>query len=145
MPIGDASFVDANILVYAAMEESPQHADSRHLLESGQSLRVSPQVLIEFYSVVTNARRVSTPFKPAEAVRFIEQLGSRVEVISIDPVVVQTWTKLAVERAVMGADVFDLQIVATLTAHGIRRIYTYNQQDFAGFSDLVAITPPSAK
>ena len=125
------------------MEEAPQHAASRRLLEFGHNLCVSPQVLAEFYSVVTNPRRVSAPFKPAEAVSFIEQLGSRIEVVSIDPVVVQNWTRLAIERAVVGADIFDLQIVATLTAHGIRRIYTYNRQDFEGFSGLVALAPPS--
>jgi predicted nucleic acid-binding protein len=145
MPNDEASFVDANILVYAAMEEAPQHAASRRLLEFGQRLCVSPQVLAEFYSVVTNPRRVSVPFKPAEAVRFIEQLGSRIEVVSIDPGVVQKWTKLAIERAVVGADIFDLQIVATLTTHGLRRIYTYNREDFEGFSGLVSLTPPTSE
>jgi hypothetical protein len=34
--------------------------------------------------------------------------------------------QLIERRPVIGADVFDLQIVATMLANGIQRIYTFN-------------------
>jgi len=42
---------------------------------------------------------------------------------------------------VTGGDVFDLQIVATMQANGIQRIYTFNTADFAAFSELVIAMP----
>ena len=59
----ETGIVDANILVYAMDSDAPQHAVSRTLLEAGQQaslvLYVTPQILCEFYSIVTNPRRVS--------------------------------------------------------------------------------------
>jgi predicted nucleic acid-binding protein len=44
-------------------------------------------------------------------------------------------------RPVTGADIFDLQIVAAMQAHGIQRIYTFNRHDFEVFSELEALKP----
>ena len=43
---------------------------------------------------------------------------------------------------VTGADVFDLQLVATRQANNIRRIYTYNTGDFEKFPELTVSVPP---
>jgi predicted nucleic acid-binding protein len=45
-------------------------------------------------------------------------------------------------RPVTGGDVFDLQLVATMQAHNIQRIYTYNSKDFEVFPELTVIAPP---
>jgi predicted nucleic acid-binding protein len=42
---------------------------------------------------------------------------------------------------VIGADVFDLQIGATMQANGIERIYTFNTGDFNVFPELSVVTP----
>jgi predicted nucleic acid-binding protein len=42
---------------------------------------------------------------------------------------------------VTGGDVFDLQIVATMQANGVERIYTFNADDFAVFPELSIVTP----
>jgi predicted nucleic acid-binding protein len=61
----ERGIVDANVLVYAMDADAPQHAASRALLEAARdpstTLYVTSQVLCEFYSVVTNARRVPKP------------------------------------------------------------------------------------
>ena len=69
-------FVDANVLVYAALADDPRHEVSKALLKDGSRglLHLSPQILTEFYSVVTSQRRVTAPYSPAEAVEFIEVL-----------------------------------------------------------------------
>ena len=51
------------------------------------------------------------------------------------------WMGLLERRPVVGADVFDLQIVATMQANGIQRIYTFNKDDFEVFSELTVLTP----
>jgi predicted nucleic acid-binding protein len=42
---------------------------------------------------------------------------------------------------VTGGDVFDVQIVATMEANGVHRIYTFNTADFEAFSELSIATP----
>jgi hypothetical protein len=49
--------------------------------------------------------------------------------------------RLVQRHPVAGANVFDLQIVATMQANGINRIYTFNSDDFKVFSELVVLTP----
>ena len=49
--------------------------------------------------------------------------------------------RLIGRRPVTGGDVFDLQILATMNVNGIKRIYTFNIDDFAAFSEIAAATP----
>jgi predicted nucleic acid-binding protein len=71
----EPGIVDANVLVYAVDADAPQHAASRALLQaahdSSTTLYVTSQVLCEFYSIVTNARRVPKPRSPADAIGVI--------------------------------------------------------------------------
>ena len=70
--------IDANILVYAINPESPQHAGSNNLLEAAWdpaiTLYVTSQIVCEFYSVITNPRRVAVPRPPADALTIISDL-----------------------------------------------------------------------
>ncbi len=141
MNADDWSFVDANVLVYAATPSAPQYEASRALLESGAKLCVSPQIFAEFYSVVTNPRRVSIPFSPVEAKAFIDAILPRMEVLIVDRSVVERWSQLAVEHAASGADIFDLQLAATMMQAGVLRIYTYNLSDFERVTQFQVISP----
>jgi predicted nucleic acid-binding protein len=49
--------------------------------------------------------------------------------------------ELLKRSAVTGSDVFDLQIVATMQANNIRRIYTFNISDFEMFPELTVYAP----
>jgi hypothetical protein len=44
-------------------------------------------------------------------------------------------------HAVEGAEVFGLQIIATVLANGVQRIYTFNPGDFQRFAELTVVTP----
>jgi predicted nucleic acid-binding protein len=81
--------IDANVLVYAMDADAPQHAASRALLEAARdpsaTLYVTSQVLCEFYSIVTNARRVPTPRSPADALGAISALLTFLHVLPSRP------------------------------------------------------------
>jgi toxin-antitoxin system PIN domain toxin len=140
--------LDANILVYAVEAGAPQHAISRALIEAARdpatALYLTSQVLCEFYSVVTNPRRVAAPRSPAEAVDAISALLALpgIRVLPTPASAVAGWMALLQRHPVTGGDVFDLQLVATMQASGIHQIYTFNTRDFAVFPELTAITPP---
>ena len=65
MTFTEPGLVDTNVLIYALDADAPQHAVARSLLEAARDgsvvLYVTSQILCEFYSIVTNARRVAKP------------------------------------------------------------------------------------
>ncbi|MBM4307604.1 MAG: PIN domain-containing protein [Deltaproteobacteria bacterium] len=77
MTTSETSLLDTNVLVYAADETSPFHATAKAIRERGLkgeiSICVCPQVLIEFFAVVTDSKRVSNPRTQEEAQLEIEK------------------------------------------------------------------------
>lgn len=141
----ESGIIDANVLVYAMDADAPQHTASRALLNAARdgsaTLYVTSQILCEFYSIVTNARRVPKPRAPADAVNAISGLLTFLHVLPIPARAVEGWLDLLRLRPVIGGDVFDLQIVATMLANDIPRIYTFNAQDFEMFPQLAVMKP----
>ena len=50
-------------------------------------------------------------------------------------------TQLCEERNVRRQDYFDMQLVAVMRQHRIRRIYTENAADFKGLDGIEAVNP----
>jgi len=136
----EPGIADTNVLVYALDADAPQHATARALLELARSgsviLYVTSQILCEFYSVVTNARRVARPRTPDDALNAISDLLAFLHVLPIPSRTVEGWMRLLRRHPVTGGDIFDLQIIATMQANGIARIYTFNTDDFSAFAEL---------
>lgn len=146
MPV-EPGVLDANILIYAVNTDAPQHAAARRLLEAAldptATLYVTLQILCEFYSVVTSPRRIVRAFTAAEATQMIMDLtelpGWRI--LSTSVLAAQKLAELLKRHPVTAADIFDLQIVATMQANSIGRIYTFNADDFQVFPELTVVTP----
>jgi predicted nucleic acid-binding protein len=137
--------VDANVLAYALDVSAPQHAATRALLEAGRNrsatLYVTLQILCEFYSVVTNPRRVLKPRAAAEVLSAIVGMMRFLELLPIPTHTAPIWLELLGQHPVIGADVFDLQIVASMQANGVGRIYTFNADDFASVANITVAVP----
>jgi len=146
----EPGLLDANILVYAVEAGTPQHAKSRALIEAARdpanALYLTSQVLCEFYSVVTNPRRVAAPRSPAEAIGAISALLALpgIHVLPTPARAVAGWMALLQRHPVTGGDVFDLQLVATMLANDVQRIYTINTGDFSVFPELTVLAPPES-
>lgn len=141
----EPGIVDANVLVYAFDTDAPQHLPSRALVDAARTgsttLYVTSQVLCEFYSIVTNPRRVSKPRCASDAIAAIAGLLSFLHVLPIPARAVEGWLDLLRRRPVTGGEVFDLQLAAAMLANGVERIYTYNTGDFASFEELTVVEP----
>lgn len=141
----EPGIVDANVLVYALDADAPQHLASRRLLDEGRSgtttLYVTSQILCEFYSVVTNPRRVAKPRNAADAIAALVGLLSFLRVLPTPARAVNGCLDLLRRRPVTAGDIFDLQLAATMLANGLQRIYTFNTTNFEGFTELVVSTP----
>ena len=143
----DLALVDTNVLVYAHLPESEQHQASRSLLDRAQAgqvpLCVVSQVLAEFYSIVTNARRVEQPRQPAETLDAIDRL-LRMPGMTVLPTPADLLTRLLSllqQFPAVGAEVFDYQLAAAMLGHGVTRIYTFNTAHFERFPDLEVLEP----
>lgn len=133
----EPGILDANILVYAVDADAPQHAACRALIDAARDpaarLYLTSQILCEFYSVITNPRRVAAARSSAEALDALAALLGLpgIHILPTPP------------RAVTGGDVFDPQLIATMQANNILRIYTFNTEDFEAFPEL-SVRAPSA-
>jgi uncharacterized protein len=141
----EPGIVDTNVLVYALDADAPQHQASRTLLEAGldapATLCVTSQILCEFYSIVTNARRVPKPRSPAAALTAISGLLIFLRVLPVPIHTAEELLGLLRRRPVTGVDIFDLHIVATMKVNGVQRIYTFNAGDFKALPELEVVTP----
>lgn len=141
------SLLDTNILVYAADETSPFHEKSKSLRDKGLSsqlnLCICPQVLAEFFAIITDPRRVENPREPKEAIEEIEKYLRSENILKIYP---QEDTLLHTIRLLKKYNlrkqrVFDAQLVATMLSNGVTKIYTFNQEDFSKFKEIEALIP----
>ena len=141
-------FLDTNILVYSldlSAENRQKHRTSLEILRptSKEILCISPQVIGEFYAVVTRPSGLVNPLTPQETVTRIERLlqMQHIELLSMSDEVFKRWIELLKTNPVTGAKVFDLIHVATMMVHGIKSIYTFNEDDFNWCSDIEIISP----
>ena len=143
----EPGLLDANVLAYAINADAPQHAAARALVEAGSdpstTLYVTSQVLCEFYSVITNPRRVAIAASSTEALQFIAALLALpgLHVLPIPADAVGGWMDLLQRHPVTGGDIFDLQIAATMLVNDVQRIYMFNTDDFVVFPELLVVRP----
>jgi len=140
--------VDTNVLVYAFFEEAEHHHSALRLLHEAQdrevALCIAPQVLAEFYAVITDARRVTAPYRPEEALEImIDEILAMpgMSLLSVPGDIVNRWAALLKRHPVTRGAVFDAQLVATMLANGVSRIYTYDRSHFERFEELEVLTP----
>lgn len=137
--------LDANVLVYAVNADSPHHGASRAVVDASMDGRAPgvlvPQVLLEFFAVVTNPRRVGRPLDSLRAWQQVVALRSALPPLHPGPQALSELDRLVQARRPVGGRIFDAHLVAQMRAHGIARICTYNVPDFAAFAGVAALTP----
>jgi predicted nucleic acid-binding protein len=144
----DRSVVDTNVLVYAHLTASPQHADSLALVDRAKDpaagLCVFPQMVTEFFAIVTNPKRVTTPMDCPTALTAVDKLLAYpgLAVLPVPADLVSRVMALLRAAPVTGPKVFDYQIAAAMLQAGISTPYTYNTTDFAGIPGIVVKEPP---
>lgn len=149
----ELSFLDTCVLIDGLYQDSDHYAAARLLLDQAEHSEkaqfcISPQVLAEFYAVVTHPKRVSHPKSPSEALETIEKFLAMPGIVLIPlPLdIVQRWMELIrrYPHHVLNRKIFDAQIVATMLANGVTKIYTFNVTDFMPFAELEVIEPQAS-
>jgi predicted nucleic acid-binding protein len=70
--------------------------------------------------------------------KFIE---NRLRLLPDNLEVHEEWRRLLVTYSVSGVQVHDARLVAEMRVHGLKRILTFNDKDFARYTDTQAIHP----
>src|SRR5262245_35988159 len=132
----ERTLIDTNILVYALYQQSEYHQASRAVLNSAEAadagLCLVPQSLSEFYAVVTHPRRVTPAQDPFSALAAIEAMIALpgIALLQTPADIGFQWMELIRQRPVLAHHIFDVQLIAAMLGNGVRRIITFNTDDF---------------
>jgi predicted nucleic acid-binding protein len=142
------ALVDTNVLVYATDTTSAFHESARQLRDRGfrgeLPLVITPQVVLEFFAVVTNPRRVANPRSPHEA---REEVAKDVQATAIGKIYPREdgmaciLGLLADHQEVSRQEIVDLALVATMLSNGVTRLYTYNHHHCSRFPEIEVLAP----
>jgi len=112
-------------------------------LDPEAGLCITPQIVAEFYAIVTGQKRITTPRQPADAITAIRTILSMpgMTVLPAPLDVVDRLLDLLAHANVSGQHVHDAHIAAVAIASGVSRVFTFNGGDFKAFPGL-EITEP---
>jgi predicted nucleic acid-binding protein len=136
---------DTNILLRRTQPDHPSHTlaveSVAKLLTTPEPVYFTLQNMSEFWNVAT--RPIASNglgFSVALTLVELEKIERFLTVLPDTPAVYGEWKRLVVQHSVLGSKVHDAKLVATMNVHGIRRILTFNTDDFARY-EIEAIHP----
>jgi predicted nucleic acid-binding protein len=138
---------DTNILLRRTQPDHPSHTlaveSVARLLAAVEPVYFTLQNISEFWNVATRPMANNgLGFSVALALGELEKIERFLTVLPDSPAVYAEWKRLVVRHSVLGSKVQDAKLVATMNVHGIRRILTFNTDDFSRY-DVEAIHPSS--
>jgi len=135
--------LDANVLLRLAdptCAARPTAIEAvRLLLARGESLRIVPQTLYEYWVVATrpivnNGLGLSSP----QCSRDVATITAMFQLLNDAP---GQWRAIVDAFACLGKVAHDARYVAAMRILGVTQLLTFNHADFARFSDIEAIDP----
>ena len=136
-------FIDTNLFVAACNVLAPDNERARALLARAHadfaSCCISRQVMREYLSAATRPQTWSQPLTAAEALADLSWMETAFEILEDGPQAMETLAALCREIPVGGKQVHDANIVATMLAHGERRLLTFNIRDFRRYTDHIEL------
>ena len=142
-----AYLCDSNILLRLVHRDHPEHAfvraAVRTLYQRGDRGYYTSQNLGEFWNVTTRptTARGGLGRSVAQADHAARVLERILILLPDTPAVHEVWRRLLVAHALQGVAVHDARLVAAMMVHGLTRILTLNDKDFARYPGITAIHP----
>jgi predicted nucleic acid-binding protein len=137
---------DTNILLRLAEPSDPEYPIVRKAVDvivaRGERLCYAAQNLVEFWNVCTrpianNGFGLSSAETDTRA-RIIE--GS-FRFLPDNERVHAEWRRLVVQYSVVGAQVHDARLAASMLVHGVSNVLTLNDRDFGRYSGISVVHP----
>lgn len=137
---------DTNIILRLAQPAHPMHAVAlravKKLLSEGHNLCLTSQNLIEFWNVATRpADNNGLGWTTAQTETDVRAIESNFTILADSPAIYPEWRRLVVAHSVLGKQVHDTRIVASMNVNQITDLLTFNVGDFKRFSYITIIDP----
>jgi predicted nucleic acid-binding protein len=140
--------VDSNVLLRWV---KPDHRDypaivlaTDAILRRDGVLCYTSQNVGEFWNACTRpVDRNGYGLSPQETDRLAKFFEEKFRLLPDSLTVHEEWRKLLVTHGVSGVQVHDARLVAAMRVHGVKRILTFNDRDFARYPDIEAVHPRS--
>ena len=141
------ALLDTNILIYASNPASKFQIKAKRLLqdvlEQEINACVSSQNLYEFYSIVTDPKRIEKPLTYQEAAALIQKYIEAENLPKIFPreTNLANLLELIKRYRVRKQEVFDAVLVATMIDNYIKVIYTGDERFFKKLAEIKVVNP----
>ncbi|MBI4211132.1 MAG: type II toxin-antitoxin system VapC family toxin [Deltaproteobacteria bacterium] len=138
--------LDTNVIVYALNQHSPQHPFVHQcmdqLKEKGYRFCITEQILREVLVVVTQSRNLQKPLDPESAKDFGTKLLHKFVFLPSNNLSRVNLLDLIENHRLQGRCIHDANIVAVMTAHQVKNLFTFNTKDFLRFRKISLINIP---
>lgn len=141
--------VDSNVLLRLAQPAHAHHpvasAAVASLRKQNFELCIARQNLVEFWVVATRPlANNGMEMNPVPVAGEIRKLRSLFRLLEGTPGITDAWENLVRQHLVLGKQAHDAHLVAAMVVHGVRRLLTFNGDDFQRYAFVEVITPTSA-
>lgn len=145
---GTPYLLDSNVLIRWV---KPDHNDYPLVVSAIDALLRRDGVLCytsqnvgEFWNACTRPiERNGFGLSPQETDRLARFFEQKLRSLPDSLAVHDEWRKLLVAHGVSGVQVHDARLVAAMRVHGVERILTFNDRDFARYGGMEAVHPGS--
>jgi predicted nucleic acid-binding protein len=147
-----AYLLDTSILGRLANVQDPCYVKAAdavaELHRRGETLHLTPQVLIEFRNFATRPVAVNGLGLPVSVVEIKAALFEATYPLLPDtPDIFPAWKRIVQSTATIGKQVHDARLVAVCHAHRITHLLTFNTVHFARFASIgpgIVVVDPAA-
>lgn len=141
--------LDANMLLRLADTTHPHHDLAQNAIKAlratGAQVRTFPQTLFEFWTVATRAvAQNGLGLTVVEADNLVDYFVRLFWPIPDDPAMLNCWRRLVVRYGVVGKNGRDARYIASMQAHGLTHILTFDS-DFNRYTpESIAVVHPGS-
>jgi len=137
---------DTNLWLRAADPDAKQHLaalDALKVLASeGHLVCLSPQVVIEYWAVVTRPKDANGfGWDTEKAEQEVEQLRDSYPFLIDRQEIFPHWFELVRTHDIKGKRTHDARIAAVMAAHRVEYLLTFNGGDFSSFTHVKVLKP----
>jgi predicted nucleic acid-binding protein len=143
-----AVFIDTNVLLRGLQPSNPSISIARdaidRLRESGETMSVAVQNIIEFWVVATRPlENNSLGLSAEQALSEVAGFRALFEVLPENPLILPEWERLVCLYGVSGRNAHDARLVAAMNVNRVDKILTFNIRDVTRFRDIQVLDPNS--
>jgi len=139
-------YIDTNILIYANDIESPFHQSASEIFNnilSREEVIINEIVLTEFFSIITDSRKMAFPWSTDQVKHYIKILLDAVhELHFLNIEIITDAFKSIKQFDIKRYGIYDHLIAHSMKFYGVSRLVTLNRKDFEKYGFIKEIISP---